>query len=80
MSATQRFGMLLIVGLALLLGSAWQFAGAQGEKAKVAHRWEYKTVRGTDTLSELGDEGWELVAVGQPESRLVYCYLKRPKQ
>jgi hypothetical protein len=80
MSSTQRFGLLLIVGLAFLLGSAWQFAGAQGEKAKAAQRWEYKTIRGTDTLGELGDEGWELVAVGQPEARLIFCYLKRPKQ
>jgi hypothetical protein len=80
MSAAQRLGLLLLVGCAFILGSAWQFAGAQGEKVKAVQRWEYKTIRGVDTLNELGDEGWELVSVGQPEARLVYLYLKRPKQ
>lgn len=79
MSATQRIGILLLLGLAFVLGNSWQFAEAQGEKAKVAQQWEYKTVRDAGLLNELGAEGWELVAVGQPEARLAYFYLKRQK-
>ena len=66
MSGSQRVGVLLLVGLAFILGSAWHFAGAQGEKAKPAvQKWEYKRVviigKPTDdeALTILGNEGFE---------------------
>jgi hypothetical protein len=80
MSATQRIVILLLVGLAFVVGNSWQFAGAQAEKAKVTQQWEYKVERDLSALNERGAEGWELVAVGQPEARLHYLYFKRPKQ
>lgn len=73
MSAIQRLGVLLLVGLAFVLGSAWQFAGAQAEKAKPEQKWEYLIRTGGQEaqpdgqiqrmVNELGLEGWELVAV-----------------
>jgi len=68
MSASQRLGILLLLGLAFLLGNAWHFAGAQGEKAKPAiQKWEYKRIAligkpsDDESLTQLGNEGWELV-------------------
>ncbi|WP_254509358.1 hypothetical protein [Anatilimnocola floriformis] len=62
MSAAQKFVVLLSVAAALLVGSVWQFAGAQGEKA-AAQKWEYRVVRdqSVNGLNAIGDEGWELV-------------------
>jgi hypothetical protein len=59
-------------------------------------RWEYKVISGysaEDELNELGEEGWELVAVvagglegseggyvqPQRDASEVYIYFKRPK-
>jgi hypothetical protein len=50
-------------------------------KTTTSISWEYLTVPETerDRLSNLGREGWELVAVGgDPDERLLY--LKRPGQ
>jgi hypothetical protein len=85
MSGTHRIGILLLVAFAFILGSVWQFAGAQAERAKVAvQKWEY---RSSVSLSikewnELGDEGWELVAAlsyGRDSSGREIIF-KRPKQ
>ena len=50
-------------------------------KATTSGTWEYLTVPETerDRLTDLGMEGWELVAIGGgPDDRLLY--LKRPAQ
>jgi hypothetical protein len=79
--SAHRTLVLLFVGVALVLGFVWQFAGAQVEPAKAAvPKWEYKQVRKFSDLDALGSEGWELVSVGQPDAGLTYFYLKRPKQ
>jgi hypothetical protein len=89
MSATHRIGILLLVGFAFVIGSVWQFAGAQAEKGKVAvQKWEHKHVTTFKDVETLGDEGWELVAL-EPEMPYVTrdfkssthrsIFLKRPK-
>jgi hypothetical protein len=89
MSATHRIGILLLVAFAFILGSFWQFAGAQGEKAKgTVQKWEHKHVTTFKDVETLGDEGWELVAL-EPEMPYVMrdfkssthrsFFLKRPK-
>jgi hypothetical protein len=87
MSASQRIGIVLLIGLAFIFGSAWQFAGAQVEKAKSVQRWEYQQTyindgpAGATQLSKLGEDGWELVSAYSygPESAVKHrCILKRP--
>jgi hypothetical protein len=87
MSSSQRTVSLLI-GLVLILGIAWQFAGAQVDKAQRAQKWEYKQTSiatgddGAFQLSKLGEDGWELVAAyGYGTERAIAhrCILKRPK-
>jgi hypothetical protein len=57
-----------------LLAFVWLASSAAQEKpAKPTAKWEYKTLTQTELdkakgLSQLGDEGWELVAV-EPELR-----------
>jgi hypothetical protein len=45
-----------------------------------AVRWEYKVVESPISFNELGDDGWELVAVYPGFKTGVYAYFKRPKR
>ena len=64
--------LLWIVAVIVALVAGWQLASAQGEKAK-GQKWEYKVISGGKAqipaadllkeLADLGDVGWELVAV-----------------
>ena len=78
MSSIQRFAWPLIVVLAFGGGAALHLASAQESKPK--QKWEYTSGAGyTDkNLTQLGDDGWELVAAVQLESGTV-LYFKRPK-
>jgi len=49
-------------------------------------KWHYKVIRLTSRASEneedlyaAGNDGWELVAVIQPDNGLPLAYLKRPQ-
>ncbi|QDT55095.1 hypothetical protein Pan44_31360 [Caulifigura coniformis] len=42
-------------------------------------QWEYKIVNGVTTLDQLGNDGWELVAVTRDDSKVRELFLKRPK-
>lgn len=82
MKSLERISVVALVGLALLAGSAWQFAGAQVSRDVARQRWEYKKLR-TDSetnLNELGAEGWELVAIASSnETNTVhFSVFKRP--
>jgi hypothetical protein len=62
-----------------VLGSSWQFAGAQGEKPKSLPKWEISKVtrsaEGWLQSQAMAAESWELVTVDASA-----YYLKRPKQ
>ncbi len=81
MTGPQRFVIMLLLGLAIVSAGTWQFAGAQGEKAKFVHRWEYKKLATLNEaeLNVLGIEGWELIAVETPLRGASATYLKRAK-
>jgi hypothetical protein len=77
MSITHRLGVLLLISLAFLVGSSWQFAAGQGEKpkAKEIQKWEYHQARGYGEFEGLGNEGWEFVGTSPGG----FFYFKRPK-
>ena len=75
----QRIVWPAIVGLAFVAGTAWQVATGQGPNAKPVQKWEYKTVRATNEVEKLGDEGWELVAVAGTGDSFTKLYFKRAK-
>lgn len=89
MRVRSRWGAFALVGLSLLL-VAWAGGHTAGQPPAVPApaRWEYKTVahggpgRPTDeSLTKLGEEGWELVSVAAPPGRQELLYVfKRPKQ
>lgn len=62
-----RKPLLWIVVVVVTLIAGWKLASAQGEKEKAVQRWEHKTYMGQNTdnreVTQLGKEGWELVAV-----------------
>jgi hypothetical protein len=90
MSATHRIGILLLVGLAFILGSVWQLAGAQVEKATAVQKWEYKRMSAgsslgqsdQEALNKAGEEGWEVASAFSwgREGSVSVLILKRPKQ
>lgn len=54
-----------------------------GFQVRSTHKWEYKVEHspGESKINQLGDEGWELVAIQSPSQNiLVSTYVfKRPK-
>jgi hypothetical protein len=75
--------------VALLVGllAVWNPASpGQAPEAKPAVGWEYKTFFGPtrqgsdEVLNRLGEDGWELVAIGDDPRGLVRYVLKRPKR
>lgn len=78
MSSVARSTVSIFVALAIGLLAAWQIANAQGEAKKERPTWEYTALEDGAGARELGDVGWELVAVS---SRGVTdkLYFKRQK-
>ncbi len=79
------FVTLVVSGAGLLaLGNAT--SNGQAPAAKPGVIWEYQTQFGPnrqandDLLNRAGQEGWELVAVGDDPRELVRYTFKRPKQ
>jgi hypothetical protein len=82
-----RFGLVAAV-ITIVAISLMQIALAQGDKAAAIQKWEYRTATSMDELKQLGEEGWEFVAL---EPRMTYVlrndprnterlfFLKRPK-
>ncbi len=42
------------------------------------NEWEYLTIRGNENLLQLGNQGWELVAVAEKAEGEPLLYFKRP--
>ena len=78
MSRIQRFVWPFLVVLAFAAGATWHLAPAQ--EAKPRQKWEYTFGAGysEQNISQMGDEGWELVA-GVQSSLGTTLYFKRPK-
>lgn len=80
--------LLIVVTISLVTFFAWSVRGQQTPAPKVV--WEHAVVSSrednSERLSQLGAEGWELVAVRSKEDFIgnfrqtqVIYYLKRPK-
>jgi len=86
------------VAAVIALAAGWQLASAQGEKEQAVQKWEYRAIAGGQDsipsretireLAQLGDDGWELVAVepaaiyvqgGSTNHGYRVYHLKRPK-
>ncbi len=44
------------------------------------NEWEHLTVSGNENLAQLGQQGWELVAVLEKPGELPLFYFKRPAE
>ena len=73
--ALRQVGLAVLVILAM--NGVWQ-AAAQVEVKTERPKWEYTTVGEGHAMNQLGEKGWELVAVSKvgESDRL---YFKRPK-
>lgn len=69
----------VLVGIAFLTGSAWQFGTGQDTSPKPAQRWEHKSTRDPRDLTKLGENGWELVSTAGTGDGFTTLYFKRPK-
>lgn len=82
MNSVARFSVVALVGLLLLAGGIWQFAGAQGARDVAGQKWEYKRIASDSEtrLNELGAEGWELVAIASNNEKnsVHFSVFKRP--
>jgi hypothetical protein len=58
-----------VIAFTSIVGSA----GAVG----AAVRWEYRVVEGSPSFNDLGNDGWELVAVYPGVKSGIYAYFKR---
>jgi hypothetical protein len=76
-----------LVGVLVIVLSIWGWMGYAQEQNAKHQTWEYKIVlsatkgfQGDKTLSELGAQGWELVAAsGSSDSYGLTFIFKRPK-
>jgi hypothetical protein len=73
--------LLVVAVIALMLMIGWSVYAQQSRRAKTT--WEYKRVQilgGQDsTLSDLGAQGWELVAIDNNETAVSVYVFKRAR-
>ena len=86
MSLLNRLVWPLCIALAFSIGMFWRGATAQEEKGKSVQKWEYAYGSGYSQkhVTEMGLDGWELVAVTAPSPSIpgdlsATFYFKRPK-
>ena len=73
--------LLIVAMVALMLVTGWTVYAQKSRRAKAM--WEYKRVQilaGQDSiLTDLGAQGWELVAIDNNETTLAIYVFKRAK-